>query len=104
MCQLIEDLVIGEHDIVYLTGRSEKFRAVTKLWLFKNGFPDCPLIMRSNRDWRTPSKYKEAKLKKLLYKNNKAPWLAIDDDYSNDCSEMYRKHGGTHLKVMGDSV
>lgn len=103
MQPLIKLLHDSGHRIVYLTGRSEKYRKVTRKWLKDNKFPFTKLVMRSNNDWRPPALYKEAKLVKEIKVPNE-PWLVIDDDYSSDCSIMYRRHGATHLKVMGDSV
>jgi hypothetical protein len=38
--------------IIYLSGRSDKFRDITQNWLTKNGAPDGPLFMRVDGDWR----------------------------------------------------
>lgn len=103
MWDLLYDLDATKHEIIYLTGRSEKYRKTTQYWLDMHEFPSGKLVMRANNDWRPPAAYKEAKLKKVIG-IPKEPWLAIDDDYSNDCSEMYRRLGATHLKVMGDRV
>ena len=90
----------GAMRLVYLTGRSEQWRAVTEEWLDKHGFPAGALIMRHNNDWRPAVDYKEEMLVKLLNEHSPYTMITIDDDGSGDCSEMYQRLGCTHLKVM----
>lgn len=95
-------LKIMKHRMVFLTGRSEKYRNVTQTWLNKYA-PDAPLYMRDNNDWRKAAEYKEATIKKLLDHYQVIPGvekvLAIDDDYDGDCNAMYLRLGIVHLKV-----
>lgn len=87
--------------LVYLTGRSEKYRRVTEEWLQKHGFFPGPLIMRGNNDWRPARLYKEGEMKKIAEQfDSSHNVIIIDDDYDGDCSEMYRKNGWLHLKVL----
>lgn len=106
MLLLVKALKQQGHSIFYLTGRSEKYRKITRCWLKEEGFPEQELIMRADNDWSKPFKYKEVHVKRLVlqYADKGEGWLAIDDDFDGCCSEMYRKLGGTHLKVMGDSL
>lgn len=89
----------SDQRIIYLTGRSEKYRKVTKRWLRKIKVPVGPLIMRNDDDWRTAAGYKEEALQYLLGGENDSV-VVIDDDASGDCAAVYRKLGLTHLKVM----
>jgi hypothetical protein len=102
MRSLLYHFVGARTVVVYLTGRSNNYEEVTKLWLRREGFPNFPLIMRSTRDWRKASAYKEAKMKSFLRKMRKdeEPVLIIDDDGDGNCEEMYRRNGWTHLKAV----
>lgn len=91
-----------DNTIVYLTGRSNKYRQLTLGWLKLHDFPDGVLVMRKDDDWRKPSDYKEEHVQSLLLNQESKEFIALDDDYDGDCSAMYRRLGGTHLKVMGD--
>lgn len=99
MLQLLH-AIEGSMQLVYLTGRSDQYRAVTESWLDRHGFPAGPLLMRKGNDWRNASLYKEEMLKKLLKEHSPYTMLTIDDDGSGDCAEMYQRLGCTHLKVM----
>lgn len=92
----------GPVTTVFLTGRSEQYRAVTAEWLKKNGLHG-QVYMRAVTDFRSAAAYKEEQIKKILadYKIKPGfPALAIDDDYDGDCSEMYLRLGLVHLKVI----
>ena len=41
-----------DHDVLYLTGRPERSRRLTKAWLRRHGLPTGPLIMREDEDYR----------------------------------------------------
>jgi acid phosphatase class B len=95
-----------EHRMVFLTGRPERTRSVTKTCLARH-FSILPkdeeLIMRGNTDWRPASKYKETWAARMRTHLGFAPadpnhWPApyiglvfIDDD--NRCWEMYERFG-----------
>lgn len=89
-----------ESEIVYLTGRDGKFRAVTKDWLNVNEFPDGVLLMRAGDDYRSARDFKEQQVKNIKGYYHGSIILALDDDKDGDCSAMYLKHGITHLKVI----
>ena len=42
----------AEHEVVYLTGRPERNRALTRTWLAGHGLPTGPLHMRPDDDYR----------------------------------------------------
>lgn len=87
---------------LYLTGRSEKYRAATALWLRRVNAPPLPLTMRKNDDWRSAKGYKREEMKRLMKKHRVKgdEVLVIDDDADGDCSLMYSRLGVLHLKVM----
>jgi hypothetical protein len=64
------------HEIIILTGRSEKYRPITEFWLGKNGFIYHKLIM-IEKDWETMNEYIQFK-KKVI--ENENPVLVIEDD------------------------
>jgi hydroxymethylpyrimidine pyrophosphatase-like HAD family hydrolase len=91
------------HNIIFLTGRSEKYKKVTERWLRKHVGRDYPLHMRSGTDFRSAADYKESKLK-VFTKSVKGSIIAIDDDFDGDTTKVYEKMGILHLKVMSDTV
>ena len=97
---IIDSLMQAGHLIVFLTGRSEKYRTVTERWIQKTLHLFNPrVIMRNETDFRSAADYKRAALKGIL-RDNRGPVLAVDDDYDGDTAEVYRKLGIVHLKVM----
>jgi len=84
--------------LVYLTGRSQSYRKVTRRWLKKIGAPKAPLLMRAQDNWQSPANYKEAVMHRLARKHGNQI-LVFDDDGNGDCAEMYRRNGWRHLKV-----
>ena len=87
------------YKLVYLTGRSEKYRPATMRWLKQANCPKAPLLMRPHNDWRTPKNCKMEMMKKLSsqYGNE---IMILDDDGAGDCSKAYTKAGWLHLKVI----
>ena len=64
--------------IVYLTGRPERCRDATVTWLAEHGFPDAPLVMRSERDRRPARAFKVEALRDLALRDRIVQ--VIDDD------------------------
>lgn len=87
--------------LVYLTGRSEKYRFVTKGWLNRHEFPEAPLFMRNDTDWRTASDYKKAAIVQLIETYLPDSIISLDDDGGGDCSDMYKSMGIVHFKPIG---
>jgi len=83
--------------LVYLTGRSEKYRRATRYWLSKNRCPKAPLYMRKNDDWRPAQAYKFKKMKELCAGHENV--IVFDDDGDGDCRRMYAKNGWIHYQV-----
>lgn len=98
----IQALAYQGHHIIYLTGREEHLRRVTREWLENHSCPSGALYMRPAADrWKSPKKYKEAVMLQVLKDYNKDTVVIVfDDDGSGDCSKMYQKHKWTHLKVI----
>ena len=65
------------HDIVWLTGRPEWLRSVTKRWLGDHGLPTDELHMRPAGDYRPAPRYKLGVLNRLAPRGVAA---FVDDD------------------------
>lgn len=68
VCRSID--VANNHEIIFMTGRSEKFRELTENWLIDNIFSGIQrrklnLIMRPNNDLRRSAEYKFSEYEKL---------------------------------------
>ena len=66
------------HRIVYLTGRNEDYRALTKDWLTRNGLPDGGLVMRGADDRRPARVFKPAALRRIAADGHVVS--VVDDD------------------------
>ena len=87
-------------ETVYLTGRQEQYRDVTRTWLNKHGFPAVPLYMRPHGNEQCPSDYKASVLKKIEALAPDKQLILFDDDPDAACEKAYRDNGWTHLKAM----
>jgi hypothetical protein len=85
--------------IVYLTAREEKYREVTKEWLSRHNFPRSLLLMRPNDSWLSSSELKRAHILEIMDAYKGIPVIAIDDDGSGDCAQMYLELGIPHLHM-----
>lgn len=91
------------HKLVYVTGRSEKYRKVTDKWLADLHFPAAPLKMRPDKDDETATdQLKERVMLDLAIEYQDFVILVLDDDVEGVCEAMYRKHGWTHLKATAN--
>ncbi len=70
---------IADHEIVWLTGRPNSLRAVTRDWLVQRGLPVTELIMRGHKDFRPAPVLKLAELTKLRDAGRQVE-LFVDDD------------------------
>lgn len=77
------------YSILIVTGRSEKYRGMTKSWLKKHKISYDKLYMRPDNDYRPDHEIKEEILIKI--KQNYSPFLAIDDRQS--VVDMWRRNG-----------
>lgn len=92
-----------DYDIVYLTGRDEKYRDVTQRWLFENLFPPGRLYMRPQDDIRPTKQYKEEMMLEVVKIYRDSDIVVLDDDPEGTCSLMYKQHGFVHMKAMDNS-
>ena len=67
-----------DHDLVWLTGRPERVRAITEEWLSRHGLPAEPLLMRGDADRRPARTLKREALRELGTERRIA--LVVDDD------------------------
>ena len=74
---LVRELA-ADHDVVWLTGRPERTRALTERWLAEHVLPDRPLLMRPDRDFRPARLTKREQLRRLRRRGDVA--VVVDDD------------------------
>ena len=74
----VVDRLAGDHDLVYLTGRPERFRPATLAWLERHRLPRGKLIMRRDGDRRPARQAKPSLLRKLAAGRTVA--VVVDDD------------------------
>jgi phosphoglycolate phosphatase-like HAD superfamily hydrolase len=67
-----------DHDVIYLTGRPERNRALTQRWLRRHGLPAGPLLMREDDDYRPARWMKREALRELAADRTIAS--VLDDD------------------------
>lgn len=70
---------VEDHEIVWLTGRPNSLRAVTRDWLADRGLPVTELIMRGHHDFRPAPVLKLAELTTLRDSGRQVE-LFVDDD------------------------
>lgn len=93
MQQLAADLNCGETNnvrFVYVTGRPERCRELTKLWLRKHDFPEGEVYMRLDHDHR-PDDIVKAELLAMMRKYSVFPVMAFDD--RDSVVKMWRENG-----------
>jgi phosphoglycolate phosphatase-like HAD superfamily hydrolase len=66
------------HRIVYLTGRNEDYRALTRDWLARHGLPEGRLVMRRTDDRRPARVFKPAAVRSIATQGRVL--AVIDDD------------------------
>ncbi len=67
-----------DHDVIYLTGRPERNRGLTKRWLRRHGLPTGPLLMREDDDYRPARWMKREALRELAV--DRTVVSVLDDD------------------------
>jgi phosphoglycolate phosphatase-like HAD superfamily hydrolase len=67
-----------DHDVVYLTGRPERTRRLTRRWLAQHDLPTGPLLMRSDDDSR-PARYLKRSVLRRLSQTREVVSV-LDDD------------------------
>jgi hypothetical protein len=68
----------ADHEVVWLTGRPERNRAVTERWLAEQGLPAGTLLMRRERDFRPAREAKRDQLRRL--RRDRTVAVVVDDD------------------------
>ncbi len=71
-------LLAMDHEVVYVTGRPERTRAVTEAWLARHGLPGGRLVMRRDGD-RRPARVAKPELVRSLARRRPVA-LVVDDD------------------------
>ncbi|MFJ5708680.1 hypothetical protein [Streptomyces sp. NPDC093105] len=75
-----------ECEVVYLTGRPERFRRDTLDWLAGQGLPEGPLHMRRHRDFR-PARVTKVEILRRLGSGREVRMLVDDDEQVCDAAE-----------------
>lgn len=96
----VQAMYRGGAEIIYLTSREESHRASSQTWLNKYGAPPGDLVMRGYNDWRSTADMKGGALKLILENRQGHCVVAVDDDASNEMTEVYLQLGISHLRVM----
>ena len=68
----------AEHEVIYLTGRPERNRPLTRAWLARHGLPTGPLHMRPDHDHRPARWVKRNTLRRLAL--TRTIVSVLDDD------------------------
>ena len=66
------------YEIVYLSGRPERLRAVTEAWFARHDLPRGRLVLRPSDDYRPSSVWKVERLEELAESRTVA--VLVDDD------------------------
>lgn len=75
---VVADLAAEGHTIVYVSGRPEHLREVTRAWLARHELPEGPMYLRRPRDFRPA-----AQVKRQLYRRISREFpigIIVDDD------------------------
>jgi phosphoglycolate phosphatase-like HAD superfamily hydrolase len=75
---LAQERAAEGHRIVYLTGRNEDYRVLTRDWLARHGAPEGRLIMRRSDDRRPARVFKPAALRRIA--RDATVVSVVDDD------------------------
>lgn len=69
---------LTETDIIFVTGRMEKYREVTEKWLKRYGYTQ-PLFMRKDGDYRQDYEVKEELYREIIHPLYGKPQFVLDD-------------------------
>ncbi|MEV6806337.1 hypothetical protein [Streptomyces sp. NPDC051132] len=74
-------------EVVYLTGRPERFRRDTREWLAAHGLPEGRLFMRRDAD-RRPARSTKLEILRRLARDREIRFLVDDDELVCDAAEQ----------------
>jgi hypothetical protein len=96
---LIKCWLAGRNQIVYVTGRSAKYRTETQRWLMSHGLPQTPIYMRDAGNFVNSLDYKAKQLesiKRFLLRPNDTISFVLEDN--DRLVKMWRELGITCLQ------
>jgi hypothetical protein len=97
--EIVKAWIRAGHLVIFLTGRSAKFRGITQHWLTLRGLPVAPLFMRDSGDFSRSSEYKLNLIKiieaEVLKPGDTIDWILEDNQH---CVDMWRANGYTCLQ------
>jgi hypothetical protein len=97
VAEIVRVLAASGRGVVYVTGRPERNRRATVDWLARHGWPEGPLHMRADRDFRADDVVKEEILDREL-KLVPDDVLCVLDDRDRVVT-MWRRRGFRVLHV-----
>jgi HAD superfamily, subfamily IIIB (Acid phosphatase) len=68
----------ADHDVVFVTGRPARLRAVTEGWLVDHGLAGHELLMRADDDRRSAARFKLQAIEAL--RRDRSVDIVVDDD------------------------
>ena len=102
VCELVELLIANGYTPIFLTGRPERVRDITSLWLEKNIKNYIPrkdfLFMRKNHDYTPDFEYKRTRLFNELSVLGVTPENTLVLEDRKSCVDMWREQGFTVLQ------
>lgn len=69
-----------EHDVIWMTGRPERIREPTELWLRGHGLPSSPVLMRAAGD-RRPARQTKRDLVRAVSQQRRIAMIVDDDPF-----------------------
>lgn len=100
IARLVHSLHKMEHPIVGLTGRPEKWRALTTQWMLRHGVPMHDLIMRPD-DCYLPNAECKITMAKACYGPELAKEILMIIDDNEEVIKTFHAEGITCLHVYG---
>lgn len=95
---IYEALVRDSAPCVILTGRPEKYRALTENWFIKQDLPLVTMVMRADDDFRPDHEFKLEVVKRLITTMHRKQWVRIFEDRDSVVKAL-RAEGYTVLQV-----
>lgn len=86
-----------EKELIYLTSREEKYRAITIKWLKLHNFPQGKLIMRPHGNEKPAHEFKREEIENICTVMDNV--IVIDDDLSGELQKVCKEKGWTFFKA-----
>ncbi|MDH4172132.1 MAG: hypothetical protein OEW90_01740 [Betaproteobacteria bacterium] len=97
--RLVHSLWMAGHRIVVVTGRPERLRSQTTIWLDEHGIPAEKLLMRPNESRVRSCDFKRALVHEAVMRNRTPSDIVLALDNSEEDCAAYRSLGILSLHV-----